>query len=43
MEAGLAHWFGFVVIVLFVKVSAAQGFWVKFAFTVPKLIVILDG
>ena len=43
MEAGLDHWFGFVEIVLFVKVPAAQGFRVEFAFTLPKLIVIFSG
>ena len=43
IEAGLAHCFDFVEIVLFVKVPAAQGFRVEFAFTLPKLIVIFSG
>ena len=43
MEAGHGHWLGFVEIVLFVKVPAAQGFRVEFAFTLPKLIVIFSG
>lgn len=43
MEAGLFHLFLFFEIVLFVKVPAAQGFRVEFAFTLPKLIVIFSG
>ena len=43
MEAGHGHWLGFVEIVLFVKVPAAQGFRVEFAFTLPKPIVIFSG